>query len=312
MRLESFIHRSKKWIAAATVAGVLAAPSIVLAEEGADEAPAETKFLSVLAGFDVTTAYYFRGLNQEDTGFIIQPYLDLGFNLGEYDGFIQSISANIGTWNSVHGVETGETVRNSGDDDFGAWYENDLYGSITLGMLDILKLTTLYTYYQYPNGAFDEIHELAWKLAIDDTQWLGDFKLSPYVMYAIELGDDNLSGVSNEDEYLEVGIAPGFLLLDSEDFPVTVSFPVVVGMSLDGYYVDATTLENETFGYVNAGVLLAMPLSFIPEPLGAWTVTAGVNFLFLGDGAEEVNAAVGTSDDDDFEIIGKVGLSMAW
>ena len=37
--------------------------------------------VSVSIGFDVTTQYMFRGIFQDDQGFIIQPWGEVGFNL---------------------------------------------------------------------------------------------------------------------------------------------------------------------------------------------------------------------------------------
>src|SRR4051812_46936524 len=51
---------------------------------------------------EVSSAYLFRGIRREDENLILWPSFDLGMALHSGDGLISALSANIGTWNSLH------------------------------------------------------------------------------------------------------------------------------------------------------------------------------------------------------------------
>jgi hypothetical protein len=68
-------------------------------------------------------------------------------------------------------------------------------------------------------------------------------------------------------EYLELGVAPGFPIVDSETMPMTLTFPVKLGLSLDDYY-EISESNEDTFGYATTGAKLSFPLTFIPEDYG--------------------------------------------
>jgi hypothetical protein len=57
--------------------------------------------ISLSGGLDVPTAYYFRGILQEDEDFIAQPYVDATFSLHKNDKGFNSLSASLGMWNSL-------------------------------------------------------------------------------------------------------------------------------------------------------------------------------------------------------------------
>jgi hypothetical protein len=255
--------------------------------------------ISLGAGTDFATAYYFRGIIQEDEGFIAQPYADATFNLYDKGEGFNSLGVTLGIWNSFHDEQTGA----AGDPK--SWYEADLYGGITLGFLDFFELSSTYTAYTSPNGAFTDVHELALGLSFDDSKFLGAFALSPYLALAFEI-DGQADGGSNEGVYLELGIEPGFTLGEGGSYPVAVSFPLKVGLSLDDYYEDPNTGSDETFGYFDGGIAVSTPLAFIPESFGSWEVSAAGHFLALGDSLETINGG------DNFEAIGIFGISLSY
>ena len=59
--------------------------------------------LSLDISVDWTTAYYFRGIIQENRGVIVQPAVEVGYAVNE------NVSVFIGTWNSFHDAATGST-----------------------------------------------------------------------------------------------------------------------------------------------------------------------------------------------------------
>ncbi len=58
---------------------------------------AEKSPLSFDAGIDFTTAYFFRGILQQDEGFIAQPYANAYYQIND------SLKIWTGVWNSFHG-----------------------------------------------------------------------------------------------------------------------------------------------------------------------------------------------------------------
>lgn len=190
------------------------------------------------------------------------------------------------------------------------WYEMDFTAGVSFTFLKNFTFTPSYFTYMSPNDGFATFQGLNFKLAYDDTDLLGAFALHPYVQVLFGLENTASAGTgtgSDDGVYYEVGIAPSLPL-----GPVTVTFPVTAGFGSNGFYgsvhqdthrgttVDedghkidtvetTTTLSNETFGFISAGVNLSYPLKFIPECYGAWTVNASYTYYYLGDGTADYN-----------------------
>src|SRR5687768_14677751 len=109
----------KRLVSRLAIAAAIAAPAVAFGQEAADEqrtqtleAPVEAEVqkpepsgpnagkLSVSAGIDFTTAYFFRGYNQEDQGLIAQPYANIYAKLIANEDL--TATAYVGTWNSLH------------------------------------------------------------------------------------------------------------------------------------------------------------------------------------------------------------------
>ena len=293
--------------AAATVAAALATPSHVLAQDATTQ-PAVTAepeaydpnpgALTLTGGLDWTTAYFFRGYNQEDTGLILQPYATITAALVSNDNF--TLNGYVGTWNSFHDKKTAASGNGNS-----SWYESDLFGGLDF-VFGKFTIGTVYTFYTYPNGAFHTIQEIGFKVAYDDTDFMKDkgigFGLKPYAAVYFETDDGN----GTEDSYLEFGITPSFGVGNVAGKPVTIAVPVVLGCSIDDYYLDSSG-DNEFFGYGSVGLFASIPLGETGK-FGTWTLTGGVQFIELfADSAEIVNDG-GKSN----EFLGKVGVSFAY
>lgn len=282
----------------ALVAGALAlvtfmlGPSVVYAGENKGR-------ISLGAGVDFTTAYFFRGILQEKDGFIAQPYADMTFNLYEGSNGLNSIGATVGIWNSVQSESPGMPTDPKG------WYEADIYGGVTFGLFDKWEAGATYTIYTSPNGAFNSTQEIAFSLAYDDSDLLGAFSLSPNILFAIEFQGAGATG-PDLGTYFALNVEPGLTVIESEKYPVTLSVPLTLGLGLGDYYQNPTTGESSTFGYFDAGVKLSMPLGFIPADFGTWEVYIKGDFLFLGGATEAINGG------DDFEAIGTIGIALAY
>ena len=162
----------------------------------------------------------------------------------------------------------------------------DFYAGLSLGLVGQWQADVVYTQYMSPNDTFSTVKELALSLAFDDSERMGALALAPYVMLAIE-ASGNAAGIDS-GAYLELGVEPGLPL---EDSPVSLTFPVTLGLSLSDYYqtVVGMVAENDAFGYFDLGLVASVPL-LVNESYGSWEVSGGVHLLFLGDSLEALNA----------------------
>lgn len=251
---------------------------------------------SLQLNLDYTTAYFYRGILQEDTGFILQPAAKLTVNLYEKNDL--KIDGLLGVWNSFHGQKTGAQSHSDFTD---YWYEADLVAGFTLTKGKV-SLTGTYSFLTSPSDAFETVQELNFTLAYDDSDLLGKWAIYPYVLFGIETGADGSDGANTQPgTYLELGVAPGFSI-DVGKAPVAISFPMSVGLSLHDYYQDAAG-NDDTFGFVQVGVKASVPLPFT-ERYGKWTLNAGVSAIFLGDHTAQFNGG------DRKQLVGSVGLQL--
>ena len=269
----------------------------------AEDGPNQGK-LSFSAGVDVTSAYFFRGIIQEDQGLITQPWLDATIQLPD------DSTLTFGIWNSFHDKQTGAAAAGTGPD---WWYEADLYISWATALSDTVGFDVTYTAYTSPNDAFGTISEFAFGLSHDDSaNWEGTelaSGLQPSVLLAVET-DGQADGGTNEGVYLQLAIEPSITLIDSQDYPVTLTIPVTLGLSLGDYYEDPTSpggSDDSHFGYLDIGAVLSMPISAIPADYGQWEASLGLHYLMLSEATEAANA---NADGDEF--IFTFGISMGY
>jgi hypothetical protein len=239
-------------------------------------------------GFDITNAYYFHGIRQEDRGFIIQPYADLYFKVYEGSGFLTSLSVDLGIWNSFHSNRgVASTTSN--------WYEFDFSAGLTATLAEKWSLGVAFRYYGSPGDYFDNAYTTTFRLGYDDKDLLGAFSLQPYVLVEWELDGKSANG-PDTGVYYEVGITPNV-----DVGPVNLALPIRAGFGSSDYYAG-----DEGFGYVSAGLVATYGLTFVPECLGEWSLTASATYLHLGEGTEVSN------DGDDDEVIFTGGLKVAF
>jgi hypothetical protein len=265
------------------------------------EAKPNTGRVSLSAGVDWTTDYYFRGIRQEDEDWIFQPYGDITFKLVEGTPALGNLGLTVGLWNSLHGGPTG-VDGNRADPDL--WYESDFYTKLGWTFLEDFSSAITYTAYMSPNDSFGTVQELAFSLGYNDSKLLGPFALNPSVLVAFEIKGQADAG-RHRGVYLQAGITPGYTFNAKGTYPVTLTVPLLVGLSLSEYY-EFGTGNDDTFGFFQGGVGVAVPLAFIPPSFGAWTIKGGLNVLHLGDNLKAVN------NNDRTEIIGTVGLALTY
>jgi len=273
------------------------------------EGPNQGK-ISISGSIGLTTEYWFRGIIQETEGVQFQPDLSLTFSLYENeaeDALLQAVSITGGIWNSIHTEETGATGGTASP-----WYEADGYFSLDFTFADKYSFGLGYTAYTSPNGAFGTTQEIGLTFGYDDTgRWTGlglpeSFAISPEFLVAFEF-DGGADGIGDGDGvYFQLSFGPSFDILDSEDFPVSLSIPVTFGFGSDYYeFASASGIDDDAFGYFDVGLVFSTPLKFIPSDYGSWEAYAGVHFIVFGDSASDIN-------DEDTSVYGTFGISFTY
>jgi hypothetical protein len=265
--------------AVATTAASAAATTTASAAADQAAAPADSpKRITVTVGFDVLTAYVFRGIHQESEGFAAQPPLDVGIALGK------GITANFGNWYSLHSGPSGN------------FYESDTSGSVTF-TAGKLKPGVLFTSYTSPNDRFRTVHELAAVVAVDDSA--SPLPLSPKATLAFEL-DGQADGGSAKGTYLELAVRPSIKLIDARS-PLSLAIPVRLGVSLKDYYEGPN--GSETFGFFSSGLVASVPVTTRNV---TWDFHGGVDLLWFGDNMKVLNR------DDGFKPVGVIGITLIY
>ncbi|QDU34720.1 hypothetical protein KS4_27940 [Poriferisphaera corsica] len=305
---------TKSTAAAVFSAGMLIAPNVFASEDLSlvDDALMESivevtdrdlnlSRISIFGGVDVVTAYYSRGLKEEDRGVIIQPWGGISFNLfdkPETDDLIKSLDVYGAWWGSIHSNETGSTQTPD------SFYESDYSIGLTAGLQAGFTLNAEYAINTSPSGSWDDSHDVNLKVSYDDAEFWeaagvefpGFAGFQPYFKTCIRV-----KATSNETGYFWIGVNPTFDLLQSESLPITFSTPMTIGFGDGGYY-DSTDGGSD-FGYADAGITASMPLEFIPKEYGDWAGYVGFKVIYIGEDARV---------DRTWEPVASFGLSFSY
>ena len=260
------------WLYAVTFIGVAA---FFVASAHAQEAVSSGLHVPKLSGsaeVSVTSRYIYHGYVVEDRGPIVQPYvyLDAAFYTGA--GWLSSASASLGIFNSLQFHHDGISAQN---EMLRTWYETQIETGVSLTFSEVLTLTARYLRLESPNGAFTGGNAVTLGLELDDERWLGAFALRPRLLWFTPVANGS-DPESEKGHYFEVGIAPRATVAKKSAYASTVSFPATVGFGDQHYFF------GDRFGFVSAGVAVSVPLAFVPEGLGSWSVTGSALYYRLG------------------------------
>ena len=288
--------------------GFLTLPSAPAAAQGAsDPNPGN---LTLIGNVDLTNAYMFRGIRQDDTRVIVQPSAEMDITLQSASSGLKSTSLNFGTWNSLH---TGDAGLHSATSGLGCacnkiWYESDFYTTLAFGFTGgTLGIT--YTAYTSPNAGFNNVKELMFKFGGDDSSALGKAALHPWVIAAFEFDADNghqADGGANAGKYLELGVSPGY-----SGSRASLAIPIKVGLSMGDYYElnEGTAARpdfvDHKFGYLSIAGIATVPIGGTTS-YGAWNFHAGIEYQKLGDTTKAFN------NGDSSKVIGSAGLGFTY
>ncbi len=229
--------------------------------------PAQESCITGDIGVDVASQYIFRGIVQENSGFIFQPWANLHFRTYKGSGLLESLTVDLGIWNSIH------------DNSPGNWFEFDFQAGLTANLSNKISLGTYYKLYNSPGNAFLETNTVGVSVSYDDTDLLGVWALHPYALVEFQLQGSTGNNFPpatptfhGRGQYYEIGVTPAHSYGD-----LTLSLPIKAGFGSGGYY-----LANDVFGYFSVGLSASYALNFVPACLGKWSVNSGVTYYYLG------------------------------
>ena len=230
-------------------------------------------------GVDTTNAYFYKGILQEREGIIFQPAAEITYNLfSADDGFLRDVTGSVGGWWSFHSERTGQTQGPQ-------WlYEGDYYAGLSFGLEGGWSVGASYTFLTSPNDAFSTTQEVNVSVSWDDSDALGAWSMQPWANLTIETNRTAFG--PDEGVGLQMGVEPTLYATEDESF--TLTLPAELGLALDDYYENSGGGEN-TFGFANVGFAAAIPLSFIPESAGAWSLGLSAKYYFFSSTLEKAN-----------------------
>ena len=259
------------------------------------EAAPDPSPLVVTGGIDFRDQYFFRGYNFVSSGVIAQPYVQVGYTIFRDQNL--ALTPHGGAWFDF--------TENQGPNPPTHFHEFRGNGGLAV-QSGSLSLDFQYVQYRSPSDAFQgTVHEVGVDLYYDDgAAWRNDrcpvTGLNPTLSLYYELEDER---DDDYNTYVGLGLEPTLRPVDVAKIPVTVSFPLTLGGSYDGYYKDADG-HNTNFGYWQAGVRVALPLGRTGYGM-RWTLDAEVDYVrLLADSAEAANG----HDADD--VVLRLGLSF--
>jgi hypothetical protein len=309
-----------------SLAGAIVCLLAGLATAADSPPPPNTGAFSFTVSLNVPTSYYFRGIAQSNAGAHFQPYLELKASLyegGEKD-VVTAGYLKVAGFAHLQSVAAPITTN---------YYEQDLYLTAGLTVLKRLTLEGGWNLYSYPGiGSTAQVQEVFGKMALDDSGlWPfklpgdQDFALAPYALVAVETsGGADAAGAlgGSRGSYLELGLDPGLGVEIAKGWTIRLHLPLAVGLSLDKYYEVATAagVSDKTFGFADLGLMVDVPLKFMPARYGKWTFSGGPHLLWLGQhgkllaGPAQATALNGlnVTGGKGFEVWGVAGLKIEY
>lgn len=225
--------------------------------------------LHVHGSFTLRSADYFRGrydgvgiINRTDEVDQLQMAPSLGVTLEVLKdvGMLTHLNLVGGTVNSLAKRPPGSPKTNF-------WYESNNYVGLVAAGGPALLAGLTYTAYTSPNDEFPSSDELAVNFQWSGTL-SGTWRLNPHVKAAWPLGSRGV--------YVEGGIAPEVNLGMLLHAPLTLSFPLLLGVGVDEYY----GRNSDYTGYLQGGVVADLSLKrYIAASLGNWNLVASAHAL---------------------------------
>jgi hypothetical protein len=125
------------------------------------------------------------------------------------------------------------------------------------------------------------------------------FSLNPSIVFHWRYNEHELQAA--DGWAIVPGIKPTYTVLTESKYPVTLSVPMNIGMFLDDEFHGG----DDGYGWFSVGVGASIPLNFVPEKYGAWSVSGTVTYYSTDD-----DTIPGNPEEDFFVTALSVGMSI--
>jgi len=261
--------------------------------------------------FRIATQYITpRGLVAEPSSPQFQAVVGLVFDVYHGDGAINDVSLLFGTWGDYN-AHPDKSVVTGAD----VWTEQDFFAGVDVKFLEKWDLAYTIQAWTFPDltSGHNEVdptteYNMDWKLSFDDTAYLKDFALHPYVdVFWNFAGNDSpvvaqsLLGQNDKTFYVELGIGPSYTLKAISDLPITFSFPTYFSVGDSSFWGETPGGDRSNLGVFSTGMKVSVPLAFIPKDFGSWNAYIGVTYFntmnpaltFINSGTSPNNLVLG-------------------
>lgn len=296
---------------AAPDAAILSSPALTLDD---------TRVGSRIHGFAdlrFNTAYITpRGLVVNHESLNVQPLAGLAVDLYHGDGPINAVSLSAGTWGDFTGYHPGGDI----------WNEEDFFAGFSVKFLEKFEFSYTLMAWTFPDistkNESDPTTEynMDFKLAFDDTSYLKDFALHPYVDIfwnfagaSSPVASDALLGKNDHTFYVEIGMAPSYTLKAITDYPITFTFPTYFSFGDSSFWGETPGPESQrsNLGVFSTGVKASIPLKFIPSDFGNWNAYVGVTYIHTCNPAlSYINENVLSNGEGHERVVGYAGFGF--
>jgi len=193
-----------------------------------------------------------------------------------------------GIWNDINS----DPAKYTPPSKTGAWNEFDYFIGFNYSPTKDLKLGVSYAPFLSPPGAFQTEQNIEFSANYSDP-----FKISPYVklFYAFEGDSTVLLGKRGSTFDVEIGASPAYTI---KALGVTLSAPTWITVGPSTYWCEQSSgaagaaagikgrgCGSNNFGVFSTGLKASTPASFIPPQFGHWTLSGGVQYYNILNGA---------------------------
>ncbi len=277
------------------------------------------------ADFRIATQYITpRGLVAEKSSPQFQALFGLVFDVYHGDSVINDVSLIGGTWGDYN-AHPDKTIVTGGD----VWVEQDIFAGFDVKFLNKWDAAYTIQVWTFPDltSGHNELdptpeYNMDLKISFDDTEYLKDFALHPYmdVFWNFTGGDSPvvaqaLLGKNDNTFYVEMGITPSYTLKAITDLPITFTFPTYFSVGDSSFWGETPPPDGQrsNLGIFTTGMKISVPLKFIPAEFGNWNTYVGVTYFHTCNPAlSYVNSVLQDAGDSHEHFLGYAGVGFSF
>jgi hypothetical protein len=241
-------------------------------------ARADGSKVNVLVNFEVSDKYLTpRGMIVADHGLTYQQLLLAFVDLYKSDGFISDVTFIPGVWADFTSHPIPIHLKGKGAAD---WVETDPIAGLSTKFAKDFKLDLTYTAFDMHILDIGTSQHFSAQLSFDDSPYLKDFALHPYVLFWQEL-DGKATAAANfkvpSSNYFDVGIDPSATIAAWK-----IEAPLRMLLPNTNFY-GTHFAKHSTVGLYEVGLKASTNLGFMPAGYGSWSFHIGFKYMKFVD-----------------------------